>query len=253
MRARPNTPGQLASKPPSAIREKEKIMIHPLFRALAVPLAATLLVSLTACTTNTGTVADDKRAQGAVLGTLAGAAAGAAIDSNKRGRGALIGAAVGGLAGVGIGQYLEKQKKEIDQIPDANVQQQGEALMVAFPGDVLFDTGSSSLAPGAYSRLDQLAASLTRYPDTDVIVRGHTDGAGSETFNQTLSEQRADSVRRYLIGKGVAQARVTSVGFGESMPLATNSTPEGRQQNRRVEIELRPNQQMREQQGSTTR
>lgn len=219
-------------------------------RGLTALVAVALLSSLTACATNTGTAVDDKRVQGAVLGTLAGAAAGAAIDSNKRGRGALIGAAVGGLAGAGIGHYLEKQKQEIDQIPDANVQQQGEALMVAFPGDVLFDSGSSSLAPGAYSRLDQLASTLGRYPDTDVIVKGHTDGEGSEVSNQTLSEQRADSVRRYLIGKGVSSARITSIGFGESMPLVTNSTLEGRQQNRRVEIELRPNQQMREQESA---
>jgi outer membrane protein OmpA-like peptidoglycan-associated protein len=223
-------------------------MTLALQRALTGLVAVAMLSSLTACATNTGTVADDKRVQGAVLGTLAGAAAGAAIDHKSRGRGALIGAAVGGIAGTGVGWYLEKQKQEIDQIPDASVQQQGEALTVAFPGDVLFDSGSSSLAPGAYSRLDQLADTLNRYPDTDVIVKGHTDAAGSETSNQALSERRADAVRRYLISKGVASARITSIGFGESMPLVTNSTVEGRQQNRRVEIELRPNQQLREQQ-----
>ena len=224
-------------------------MIRSIQRVLAAPVAAALLTALGGCATNTGTVLDDKRAQGAILGTLAGAGLGAAIDDHKRGRGALIGAAVGGLAGAGVGHYLEKQKQEIDQIPDANVQQQGEVLTVAFPGDVLFDTGSSSLAPGAFSRLDQLATTLGRYPDTDLIIRGYTDSAGSEASNLALSEQRADSVRRYLIGKGVSPARMTSVGFGESMPLATNSTPEGRQQNRRVEIEVSPNQQMREQQG----
>jgi outer membrane protein OmpA-like peptidoglycan-associated protein len=225
-------------------------MRHPLRAAIAALLVPACVGALAACATNTGTVLDDKRTQGAILGTLAGAAAGAAIDDHKRGRGALIGAAVGGLAGVGIGHYLEKQQQEIDQIPDANVQPQGEGLLVAFPGDVLFDTGSSALSPGAYGRLDQLADSLNRYPDTDVIVKGHTDGSGDEGYNQTLSEQRADAVRRYLIGRGVASARITSVGFGESMPLATNATPEGRQQNRRVEIELRPNQRMREQAGS---
>jgi outer membrane protein OmpA-like peptidoglycan-associated protein len=223
-------------------------MRHPFHAALAALLVPACVGSLAACATNTGTVLDDKRAQGAILGTLAGAAAGAAIDDHKRGRGALIGAAVGGLAGAGIGHYLEKQQQEIDQIPDADVQQQGESLLVAFPGDVLFDTGSSSLAPGAYGRLDQLADSLNRYPDTDVVVKGHTDGSGEQGYNQTLSEQRADAVRRYLIGKGVSPARITSIGFGESMPLATNSTAEGRQQNRRVEIELRPNQRLREQQ-----
>ena len=219
-------------------------------RVLAVSLALAMLGSLAACATNTGTVADDKRVQGAVLGTLAGAAAGAAIDHNKRGRGALIGAAVGGLAGTGVGWYLEKQKQEIDKIPDANVTQQGDALMVAFPGDLLFDSGSSSLSPGAYGRLDQLADTLNRYPDTDVVVTGHTDSEGSEATNLTLSDQRADSVRRYLISKGVSPGRITSVGLGESRPLVTNSTAEGRQQNRRVEIELRPNQQMREQQSA---
>ena len=223
-------------------------MNRTLQRAWAASLSFVLLGSLAACATNTGTVADDKRVQGAVLGTLAGAATGAAIDHNKRGRGALIGAAVGGLAGTGVGWYLEKQKQEIDQIPDANVTQQGDALMVAFPGDLLFDSGSSSLSPGAYGRLDQLAESLNRYPETDVIVTGHTDNQGSEATNLTLSDQRADSVRRYLISKGVSPARVTSVGLGEARPLVTNSTPEGRQQNRRVELELRPNQQMREQQ-----
>jgi len=223
-------------------------MTRSLQRALAAPMAVAILASLSACATNTGTVADDRRVQGAVLGTLAGAAAGAALDHNKRGRGALIGAAVGGLAGAGIGHYLEKQKQEIDQIPDANVQQQGEALLVAFPGDVLFDTGSSSLAPGAFSRLDQLADTLNRYPDTEVIVKGHTDAEGSEASNQILSEQRSDSVRRYLIGKGVSPSRIRSIGFGESMPLVSNATMAGRQQNRRVEIELHPNQQMREQQ-----
>jgi len=221
-------------------------MRYPFRAALAALLVSAWVGSLAACATNTGTVFDDKRAQGAILGTLAGAAAGAAIDDHKRGRGALIGAAVGGLAGAGIGHYLEKQQQEIDQIPDANVERQGEALLVAFPGDVLFDTGSSALAPGAFGRLDQLADSLNRYPDTDVVVKGHTDGSGTESYNQTLSEQRADAVRRYLIGKGVSPARISSLGFGESMPLATNSTPEGRQQNRRVEIEVRPNQALRE-------
>ena len=226
-------------------------MMPSLPRLLARSLVLVLLgPGLAACATNTGTVLDDKRAQGAILGTLAGAAAGAAIDDHKRGRGALIGAAVGGLAGAGVGHYLEKQKQEIDQIPDANVQQQGEALMVSFPGDVLFDTGSSSLGPGAYGRLDQLADTLNRYPETEVVVKGHTDGEGSETMNQTLSERRADSVRRYLIGKGVSSSRITSVGFGESMPLVSNETAAGRQQNRRVEIEVRPGQQMREQQAT---
>jgi outer membrane protein OmpA-like peptidoglycan-associated protein len=219
-------------------------------RAVAAGLAIASVGSLAACATNTGTVADDRRVQGAVLGTLAGAAAGAAIDDHKRGRGALIGAAVGGLAGAGIGHYLEQQKEEIDQIPDANVEQQGEALLVTFPGEVLFDRGSSSLAPGAFGRLDQLADTLDRHPDTIVIVKGHTDADGSEAANQDLSERRADAVRSYLVAKGISPARITSVGLGESQPIVTNTTAEGRQQNRRVEIELRPSDALRERSGS---
>jgi outer membrane protein OmpA-like peptidoglycan-associated protein len=219
-------------------------------RAVAAGLAIASVGSLAACATNTGTVADDRRVQGAVLGTLAGAAAGAAIDDHKRGRGALIGAAVGGLAGAGIGHYLEQQKEEIDQIPDANVEQQGEALLVTFPGEVLFDRGSSSLAPGACGRLDQLADTLDRHPDTIVIVKGHTDADGSEAANQDLSERRADVVRSYLVAKGISPARITSVGLGESQPIVTNTTAEGRQQNRRVEIELRPSDALRERSGS---
>jgi outer membrane protein OmpA-like peptidoglycan-associated protein len=219
-------------------------------RAVAAPLAALCLGSFAACATNTGTVADDRRVQGAVLGTLAGAAAGAAIDDHKRGRGALIGAAVGGLAGAGVGHYLERQKQEIDQIPDANVEQQGEALLVTFPGEVLFDSGSSSLAPGAGGRLDQLADTLDRHPDMLVIVKGHTDDEGSEAANQALSERRADAVRSYLVAKGISPARITAVGLGESQPLVTNTSAEGRQQNRRVELELRPSDPMRERAGS---
>jgi outer membrane protein OmpA-like peptidoglycan-associated protein len=225
-------------------------MNRSLQRVLAAALAAAWLASLAACATNTGTVADDRRVQGAVLGTLAGAAAGAAIDDHKRGRGALIGAAVGGLAGAGIGHYLEQQKQEIDQIPDANVEQHGEALTVTFPGEVLFDSGSSSLSPGAFGRLDPLADTLNRHPDTRVIVKGHTDAEGSEAANHDLSERRADAVRSYLVAKGVAPARVTAVGLGESQPLVTNTTAEGRQQNRRVEIELRPSDALREPAGS---
>jgi outer membrane protein OmpA-like peptidoglycan-associated protein len=213
-------------------------------RALGAGLGLALTVA--GCQTDTGTVLDKKTTQGAILGTLGGAAAGAAIDHDKRGRGALIGAAVGGLAGGLIGNYLDRQAQEMDAIPDADVRRNEDSLTVLFPGDVLFDSGSSALAPGAYQRLRSLADTLRRYPDTDVVVKGHTDSTGSESFNLRLSEERAENVRRYLIAEGVSAYRVTSVGFGEAFPLASNATPEGRQQNRRVEIEVRPNDELRE-------
>lgn len=199
------------------------------------------------CQTNTGTIIDKKTTQGAILGTLAGAAAGAAVDSHKRGRGALIGAAVGGIAGGLIGNYLDKQAKEIDAIPDADVQRRDDSLIVMLPGDVLFDTNSSALAPGAYERLRSLAATLNRYPDTNIVVKGHTDSTGAESYNLKLSEERAENVRKYLVAEGVSPSRVTAIGFGEAYPLVSDATSSGRQQNRRVEIEIKPNDELREQ------
>lgn len=212
----------------------------------AAAVACATALALVGCATNTGTTLDNKRTQGAIAGVLAGAAAGAAIDDDKRGRGALIGAAIGGLAGGVIGNYLENQAQEMDAIADANVERREESFIVMFPSDVLFDVGSAALAPGAYSRLDTVAESLMRYPDTEVVIKGHTDSSGSETANLRLSEDRADSVRRYLVAEGVPSYRITAIGFGEAMAVATNSTPEGRQQNRRVEIEVRPNERLRE-------
>ncbi len=219
---------------------------------LWLALASFTAASMTACATNTGTAVDDKRVQGAVLGTLAGAAAGAALDSNKRGRGAAIGAVVGGVSGGLVGNYLEKQKQELDAIPGAEVEQQGDSLMVRFDSAILFDSGSRSLSPGAMSRLDSLSDTLVRYPDTYVLITGHTDSEGSDAFNQRLSEDRAYSVRDHLSVKGVTRDRMTANGRGESVALATNSTPEGRAQNRRVEIEIKPNERLREQQASGT-
>jgi outer membrane protein OmpA-like peptidoglycan-associated protein len=209
-------------------------------------LVACALVAL-GCQTNTGTVLDKKTTQGAILGTLAGAATGAAVDSHKRGRGALIGAAVGGIAGGLIGNYLDKQAKELDAIPDADVQRREDSLIVMLPGDVLFDTNSSALAPGAYERLRSVAASLQRYPDTNIVVKGHTDSSGAESYNLKLSEERAENVRKYLVAEGVSASRITAIGFGEAYPLVSNDTSSGRQQNRRVELEIKPNDELREQ------
>ena len=113
-------------------------------------------------------------------------------------------------------------------------------------GDLLYATGSAGLAPGGYERLRSLSRTMVDYPETDIIVKGHTDSVGSESLNQDLSERRAENVQNFLAVEGVSGARVRAFGFGESLPVATNATPEGRQQNRRVEIELRPNASLRE-------
>ena len=214
---------------------------------LALTLGVALLASVLACESLPGT----KTQQGAVLGGVAGAAAGRAIGGHDNAAtgiilGGLAGAAAGGL----LGRYLDNQAQELDAIPDANVEQQADRLLVTFSGDLLFASGSSSLSPGAQQRLAQVADTLKRYPETEVIVKGYTDSAGGESFNLRLSEDRANNVRTYLIGLGVPAYRITALGFGEQFPVAPNDTEAGRQQNRRVELELIPQQdQLREDTG----
>jgi outer membrane protein OmpA-like peptidoglycan-associated protein len=216
-----------------------------------VSLITATAVALAGCETNTGTAMDKKSTQGAILGTLAGAAAGAAIGGHKhRAGGALIGAAGGAIAGGLIGHYLDKQAQELDAIPGADVQKRDDSLLVNFSSSTLFDSGSSTLNPGAYDRMRSLATTLNNYPKSQVIIKGHTDAEGTDSLNQRLSEQRADRVRQFLISEGVNGARISAIGFGETMPVATNNTPEGRQQNRRVEIEIRPDREVM--QGGTT-
>ena len=204
-------------------------------------LALVAVLAVVGCQTNTGTVFDKKATQGAILGTLAGAAAGAAIGGHDhRAGGAIIGAATGALAGGLLGRYLDQQAQELDAIPGADVRRRDDSLLVNFQSTLLFDSDSASLQPGAFDRLRSLARTLNNYPKSDVIIKGHTDNLGDERYNLTLSEERADSVRAFLVAEGVASPRITAIGFGESMPMATNASPEGRQQNRRVEIEIRP-------------
>ncbi len=203
-------------------------------------LALVAVLATGACQTDTGT-ANRKATQGAILGTLAGAAAGAAIGGHDhRAGGALIGAATGALAGGLLGRYLDQQAQELDAIPGADVRRRDDSLLVNFQSTLLFDTDSASLQPGAFDRLRSFARTLNNYPKSDVIIKGHTDNVGAGDYNQSLSEKRADRVRTFMISEGVAPARITAIGYGESLPVATNSTESGRGQNRRVEVEIRP-------------
>jgi len=189
----------------------------------------------------TGSMLDTKTKQGAVIGALGGALAGAAIGGkDHRAGGALIGAATGAIAGGLIGKYLDEQARALDAIPGANVQRRDDSLLVNFQSQRLFNSGSSTLEPGSFDRLRSLATTLNNYPQSSIIIKGHTDAEGADDYNQRLSEERADRVRNYLISEGVAPQRITAIGFGESMPVATNSTQAGKQQNRRVEVEIRP-------------
>jgi outer membrane protein OmpA-like peptidoglycan-associated protein len=188
--------------------------------------------------------------KGGAYGTAAGAAIGAglgqAIGGDTKGTliGAGIGAAIGGLAGAGIGRYMDNQQTSLQQqfaaSDSASVRRDADVLAVTFKSDVLFDTGASSLKPGAYQEINRVSQVLIQYPETRIMVAGHTDSDGSEAFNQDLSVRRAEAVRNALVAQGVATARITTMGFGESQPIADNSTAAGKQLNRRVVVTIIP-------------
>lgn len=183
-----------------------------------------------------------RTAAGAGIGALGGAAAGTLFRGNDR-RNALIGAGIGMLAGAAVGQYLDQQQRELEQSlqgTGAQVNRQGNELVVNLPSSITFATDSAQIRPGSYGALDQLAGTLQRYPQSYVDVVGHTDSTGSDTYNQQLSEQRAQSVANYLRSRGVTPARIAAYGLGETQPIATNATSEGRQANRRVEVRIIP-------------
>jgi outer membrane protein OmpA-like peptidoglycan-associated protein len=180
---------------------------------------------------------------GAVLGAGIGAIAG---GSKGAAWGAGIGAVLGGSAGAIIGNKMDKQAAELERIEGAQVEKvnEGEAIKVTFESGILFATNESTLSPASRASLDKFASSLQGHPDTDVKIYGHTDSTGSDAINNPLSQRRAESVYNYLVSKGISGARLVSDGFGSTQPVAGNNTPEGRAQNRRVEIYILPNAKM---------
>jgi len=198
-----------------------------------------IIILLTSCATD-----EHKRtAVGAGVGAVAGAGLGAIIghQTGHTGAGAAIGAATGALVGGGIGYYLDKQAAELKEIQAIeNVRQERDRLIATMSNSLLFDVNSAIIKPGAIDGLTQVADVLNRYPETTIVVKGYTDSTGTEAYNQELSERRAKSVANFMIGKGVDAGRVTSIGFGEQFPIAGNDTEAGRQQNRRVELEIIP-------------
>lgn len=193
-----------------------------------------------------------KTQQGAMIGTGVGAAVGAglgqAIGRDTKGTllGAGIGAVVGGLAGGGIANYMERQEMAMRQalagVEGANVQRNMNTLALTFTSDVMFDTGSAVLKAGAYDEINRVAQVMNQYPETTIQIAGHTDSVGAEAANQILSERRAEAVKNALSAQGVSAARMRTVGFGESQPIADNNSDAGRQMNRRVNITITPNQ-----------
>jgi outer membrane protein OmpA-like peptidoglycan-associated protein len=181
----------------------------------------------------------DNTKKGAVIGGAAGAA-GAVLSGKREGDEVLAGAAVGAAAGAGVGWYLDRQEEKLARIPGTSVERVGKnALLVRFESDVLFGVDSATVDYDGRAALEEVAAVLAEYPKTAVIVQGHTDATGSEEHNLTLSERRAAAVRGLLVSRGVLASRVSTVGFGESDPVAENDTARGRQRNRRVDIVLR--------------
>lgn len=199
---------------------------------------------LTACVTNpeTGQRGLSKTGGGAIIGAGTGALLGVLIGGNDK-RAAAIGAAVGGLAGAGVGRYMDQQEKKLrEQTAGTGIEviRQGDQIQLAMPADVSFPSGQSEIQPQFYSSLNDVASTLNEFPSTAVDIIGHADSQGAEDFNQGLSERRAASVQSYLLNQGVRPVRLASIGFGETRPIATNETPEGRARNRRVEIILTP-------------
>jgi outer membrane protein OmpA-like peptidoglycan-associated protein len=181
-------------------------------------------------------------AGGAIIGALGGAAIGTLFGGSDR-RNALIGAGVGLLAGAAVGQYLDNQQRELEQSlqgTGADVTRDGDALLVTFPANVTFSTDSAEIRPGFYRTLDDVSQTLNRYPQSYLDVVGHTDSVGAESYNQALSERRASAVGNHFRSRGVEPARIASYGMGETQPVASNDTPEGRQANRRVELRIIP-------------
>lgn len=183
----------------------------------------------------------NKKQEGAVIGAAAGGAIGGVIgnQTGSTARGAIIGAVVGGAAGAIIGHQMDQQAKELSQsIPGATVARVGEGIAVTFESGILFAFDSDQILPTAGTNLSELAKSLQRYPDSQLLIVGHTDAKGDDAYNQRLSERRSASAAAYLASQGVDRARLSATGKGESEPIAANDTDAGQAKNRRVEVAI---------------
>lgn len=208
-----------------------------MIRKMSVLLLVTLFA--VACATNDP---NKKAKQGAGIGAAAGAVAGAVIgnQSGDNRTGAVVGAAAGAAVGAAIGHRMDKQEQELRQIPGVEVTRPSEGQIdVKMTSDILFDLDSSALRSESRATLRDLANNFKQYPDELIDVEGHTDSTGTSAHNATLSDNRANSVRTYLVDNGVTSRSVTATGYGETRPKDSNATPEGRQLNRRVEIHIR--------------
>jgi outer membrane protein OmpA-like peptidoglycan-associated protein len=201
-----------------------------------------LAISLVGCKTM------NKSQKGAVIGGASGGVVGGVVGRavGNTAMGAIIGATVGGVGGAIIGRQMDKQAEEIaKEMGDVDVIREGEAIVIRFKEKVLFAYDRSDLSVDAKVSLDKLRTTLLKYPETNITVIGHTDSKGTRKYNQTLSENRANSVTAYTSQNGIANSRLTAIGKGETDPIATNTTEEGSASNRRVEFVITANDKMK--------
>ena len=186
--------------------------------------------------------------KGGAIGAGAGAAVGGVIghSSGNTVVGAIIGAAVGGTAGALIGRHMDKQAEELRKdLKGAKVERVGEGILITFDSGLLFGFDSYALQSETKANLGELATTLKKYDDTNILIEGHTDSTGEESYNQKLSEERADEVKTFLTGADVKSSRITTEGYGERQPLAPNDTEAGKKSNRRVEVAIYANNEMK--------
>lgn len=211
----------------------------------AIAAVAAILSGCETLDPYTGESETSKATKGALIGAAAGAVVGlmSGDDAVERRQRALIGAGVGALAGGAVGNYMDRQEAKLRaelQGTGVSVTRMGDNITLNMPGNVTFDTDSAALRPQFFGVLNSVGKVLTEFDKTVVEVAGHTDSTGSESYNQMLSQQRAQSVSNVLMANGVQAVRIDAVGYGESRPISSNASAEGRQQNRRVELTLLP-------------
>lgn len=209
-------------------------------------IIAVVAILMSSCASGEGGMS--KTAKGGIIGAGSGAVVGGVIGkaAGSTAKGAIIGAAVGGTAGALIGRKMDKQAEELRRdLEGAQVERVGEGIKITFDSGILYPINSAELQPGAKTELAQLAETLKKYPDTNILIEGHTDNTGTREINQPLSERRAQSVASYLATMGVDRTRMTTQGYADTQPVADNSTAAGRAQNRRVEIAIFANEKMK--------
>ena len=210
---------------------------------MAAGLAA--MLTTTACTTDpeTGQKRMSKAAIGGIGGALGGYLLGDLVGGRHDRTEKILGAGIGAIAGAGIGSYMDEQERKLRQQTagsGVDVIRQGDDLLLRMPSGITFAFNDASVQPQFRPTLDEVSSILSQYPKTYIDVYGHTDSDGSDAYNQTLSERRAQSVAGYLTSHGVQSARIATRGFGETQPIASNATEEGKAANRRVEIKISP-------------